>query len=237
METAKPQSKRYCTICGAASSTDATFCRSCGRVLEVPRSPVGTVFCERCGGELSLGDTYCPTCGDPQFKGGLVKASPAPPASQTSPLPASRPVTLGEDTVFEQVSQAPNIFIRLLWFVFVGSWLGPLVWVISFLAFLTVIGIPIGLQLIHSLPFLVTLKPETRRVRFTRQADGTIAASEVKAEQLPFKTRAIYFGLVGWWFSLIWIVMAWTLMCLILPIPVAMWMYDRLPLVTTLEQY
>jgi uncharacterized membrane protein YccF (DUF307 family) len=234
METAKTQSNRYCTICGEASPTGATFCRSCGRVLEIPPSPVGLIYCERCGGELSLGDSYCPTCGQPQFKGGLVKAEPAPPpATQTTPTPA----TVGDGVVFEQVSQAPNIFIRLLWFLFIGSWLGPLVWVISFLGFLTIIGIPIALQLLHTIPFLVTLKPETRRVRFSRQADGTVTASEVKTEQLPFKTRAIYFGLVGWWFSLVWIVMAWVLMCMILPIPVAMWMYDRLPLVTTLEQY
>jgi len=234
METAKARSNRYCTICGAASSTDAAFCRSCGLVLEVPRSPVGTVFCERCGDDLSLGDSYCPTCGQPQFQGGLVKAEPAPPPATRS-IP--RAAAFAEDTVFEQVSQSPNIFIRLLWFIFVGSWLGPLVWVISFLAFLTIIGIPIGLQLLHTIPFLVTLKPETRRVRMVRQADGTIATSEVTAEQLPFKTRALYFGFVGWWFSLIWILIAWLLMCMIIPIPVAMWMYDRLPLVTTLEQY
>jgi uncharacterized membrane protein YccF (DUF307 family) len=237
MERTQPRSTRYCTICGAASSADATFCRSCGRVLEIPRPPVGTVFCERCGGELSLGDTYCPTCGEPQFKGGLVRADPAAPPATTQSQSVSRPVTLGDETVFEQVSQAPNIFIRLLWFLFVGSWLGPLVWVLSFVGFITVIGIPIGLQLLHAIPFLVTLKPETRRVRLRRQPDGTIVASEVKPEQLPFKTRAIYFGLVGWWFSLIWIVMAWALMAMVFPIPVAMWMYDRLPLVTTLEQY
>lgn len=233
METAKMPPTRFCTICGAASSSEATFCRSCGKVLEVPRSPVGTIYCQRCGGELSMGDSYCPTCGDPQFSGGLTKTAPAtPPATETT----AGPVAFASDAVFEQVGQAPNIFIRLLWFLFIGSWLGPLIWVIACLAFLTVIGIPIGLELINTIPYVVTLKPDTRRMRFRRQADGSIVASEVKTEQLPFKTRALYFGFIGWWFSLFWIVMAWTLALMILPIPVAIWMYSKLPFFTTLEQ-
>ena len=103
METAKAQSKRYCTICGAASSADATFCRSCGRVLEIPGPPIGRVFCERCGGELSLGDSYCPTCGEPQFKGGLVKAEASQPPAPT-PSAASRPAVADDSVVVEDVT-------------------------------------------------------------------------------------------------------------------------------------
>jgi uncharacterized membrane protein YccF (DUF307 family) len=235
MEKASERATRHCTICGAASSADATFCRSCGQVLEVPRSPIGVIYCERCGGELNLGDSYCPTCGEPQSKGGLVKASPASaPATQSTSL--STPLSLSDDTVVEQVDRAPSLLVRVIWLLFVGPALGMVVSMLAWLAVVTVVAAPVGFQLLEQLPFLVTLKPTGKRIRLHRQSDGTLVASEERMEQLPVRTRAIYFGIVGWLVALIWLCVAWAAAWTLIGFPVATWMVDRLPFLTTLDQ-
>jgi uncharacterized membrane protein YfcA len=40
--------------------------------------------------------------------------------------------------------------------------------------------------------------------------------------------------LIGWWFSLIWSVVAWLLCVSIIGLPIGAWMFNRLPNVTTL---
>ena len=69
MEIGKSGLTRYCTMCGAAASPNEVFCRGCGKALDVPRSPIGSVHCPQCGGELSLSDPFCPNCGKSQGKG------------------------------------------------------------------------------------------------------------------------------------------------------------------------
>ena len=234
METAKaPESKRYCTICGAASSAEATFCRSCGRVLEIPRSPLGTIYCERCGGELSLGDSYCPTCGEPQFKGGLVKAEPAPPPA---PSTASRPAITDDSVVVDEVRPTPSLWIRILWLLFIGPPIGMVAAVLAWIAVITVIFAPLAIDFLEQLSFLVTLKPRGKRMRLRRQSGGTVAATEEPVDQLPLKTRGTYFAIVGWLIALIWLSIAWGFAWTLIGLPVAMWMADRLPFLTTLDQ-
>ncbi len=235
MEPAKAQPKRYCTICGAASSADATFCRSCGRVLEIPRSPVGTIYCERCGGELSLGDSYCPTCGEPQFKGGLVKAEPAAPPAPTR-AEASRRATLGDSVVVDEVRPAPSLWIRILWLLFIGPAIGMAAAMIAWIAVITIIFGELGFDLLEQVPFLVTLKPRGKRMRLRRRADGSVAATEEPVDQLPYKTRATYFGIVGWLITLIWLSLAWGIAWTLIGLPLALWMADRLPFLMTLDQ-
>jgi uncharacterized membrane protein YccF (DUF307 family) len=52
--------------------------------------------------------------------------------------------------------------------------------------------------------------------------------------QHPFALRALYFALIGWWFSLVWSVLAWALCVSIIGLPLGVWMFNRLPEVTTL---
>jgi uncharacterized membrane protein YccF (DUF307 family) len=54
--------------------------------------------------------------------------------------------------------------------------------------------------------------------------------------QLPWIVRAIYFLLVGWWFSAIWIVLAWLIAITVLGLPVAQWMFLRVNAILTLQR-
>jgi len=54
--------------------------------------------------------------------------------------------------------------------------------------------------------------------------------------QRPFLVRAIYFLLIGWWFSAVWLVLAWLLAVTIIGLPAAQWMFFRVNAILTLQR-
>ena len=222
------RSRRYCTICGAASSADATFCRSCGRVLEIPRSPVGTDLLRalRRRAEprrLLLPDLRRATVQGRTGQGGARSAPAAADASAGQSPATGRPSSSRSGRVAEHLDQGPLV---------------PLHRLLARSARL----VRLGPRLHHGgrranwastcstrSPSWSRSSPEPRRMRLRRQADGsTVAASEVETEQLPVQdagdsTSASSAGGSAWSGSCI----AWAMILMILPIPVAMWMYDR----------
>ena len=50
------------------------------------------------------------------------------------------------------------------------------------------------------------------------------------------KARVIYFLLIGWWFSAIWMAAAYLVAVTIIGLPLALWLYNRIPWVLTLKQ-
>ena len=131
----------------------------------------------------------------------------------------------------------PGCLVRGLYFIFVGSWLG-LIWILAAWFFnLTIIGLPLGLAMINRIPQVMTLKPV--RVQTTVEVkDGAPVVRQTSLKQPPFLLRAIYFIAIGFWFSLIWMVLAWifTTLTLGFGLPLAFWMFDRVPCVTTLAR-
>jgi uncharacterized membrane protein YccF (DUF307 family) len=55
-------------------------------------------------------------------------------------------------------------------------------------------------------------------------------------EQNPFVLRAVYFLLIGWWFSALWLTVAWALSASVIGLPFAFWMFNRIPAVITLAR-
>jgi uncharacterized membrane protein YccF (DUF307 family) len=53
-------------------------------------------------------------------------------------------------------------------------------------------------------------------------------------EQHPLLLRAIYFVLIGWWLSGLWMLVAYALLLTIVGMPAAFWMYGRIGAITTL---
>ncbi|KAF0110851.1 MAG: hypothetical protein FD147_1315 [Chloroflexi bacterium] len=131
----------------------------------------------------------------------------------------------------------PGCLVRGLYFIFVGSWLG-LIWVLAAWFFnLTIIGLPLGLAMINRIPQIMTLRPE--RVHTTVEVfNGAPVVRQTALKQAPFILRALYFIVIGFWFSLVWMLMAWifTGLTLGLGLPLAFWMFDRVPAVTTLAR-
>jgi uncharacterized membrane protein YccF (DUF307 family) len=62
------------------------------------------------------------------------------------------------------------------------------------------------------------------------------AVVRLNVPQPPFLLRAIYFVLIGWWFSGIWLAVAWALHVTIIGMLVGFWMFNRVPAVVTLAR-
>jgi len=131
----------------------------------------------------------------------------------------------------------PGLLVRALYFIFVGIWLG-LFWVLLAWIFnLTIIGLPLGLAMINRLPQVMTLRP-VRVQTSVEMRDGVAVMRQATLKQRPFLLRALYFLLIGFWFSLVWMLLAWlfTLVTLGLGFPLSFWMFDQVPALTTLAR-
>jgi len=116
--------------------------------------------------------------------------------------------------------------VRALWFVFVGWWVTPIVVNTAWLLNVTVVLLPVGIKLINLVPTVLTLA-EPRSLSEPESARG----------QRSLAVRAVYFVLVGWWLSLLWANAASFLAITVVGLPVAIWMLNRLPYVTSLYRF
>jgi len=116
--------------------------------------------------------------------------------------------------------------VRALWFVLVGWWLTPIVVNLAWALNVTIILLPIGIKLINLVPTVLTLK-EPRSLSDPSSARG----------QSSLLIRGLYFLLVGWWASLLWANVAALLAVTVIGLPVAYWMFNRLPYVTSLYRF
>lgn len=131
-------------------------------------------------------------------------------------------------TAYALQPAGPNLLIRLLWFIFIGWWLGAAVSSVAWFLNVTIIGLPLGLWIINRLPTIITLRPQEQGWRID---DGVYRQGQ---EQRPFLLRALYFLAIGWWFSGVWMGLAYAALVSIIGIPLAFWMYGRIGAVTTL---
>jgi uncharacterized membrane protein YccF (DUF307 family) len=124
--------------------------------------------------------------------------------------------------------EPPNLILRVIWFLLVGWWLTGILSVAAWALTATIIGLPLGLWIINRLPLAATLRPPSSQYRLE---DGILRTG---VEQHPFILRAIYFVLIGWWLSGLWIAVAYALLLTVVGMPAAFWMYGRIGAVTTL---
>lgn len=149
---------------------------------------------------------------------------------QSKVAPANAPVVVLQ-------SGGPNIFLRFLWFIFIGWWASGLVNSLAWFLNVTILGLPVGLWLINRMPQIATLKPVRHDATLTldEQTGGyTLSVSE--EQQRPFWVRALWFLFVGWWFSAIWMTLAWLAGITLVLLPLAFWMYGMVATVTTLRR-
>jgi len=142
-----------------------------------------------------------------------------------------------EPAVAYDYSKGPGCLVRGLWFIFIGLWLGGIWCWIAWILNITIIGMPLGLWMLNRIPQVMTLKP-VRTVSTVSTVDGRVVITHRNPKQIFFLWRAIYFILIGWWFSLLWLFFAWlvTGITLGLGLPLAFWMFDRVPGITTLQK-
>ena len=135
-----------------------------------------------------------------------------------------------QNTILKE-SGSPHIVIRALWFIFFG-WELTAVWLLfAWLLNISIIGLPIGLKMIHLTPVVLTLKGKS--ITKVLNEDGQ-EISRTGPDQVNLFVRIMYFLIAGWWVSLIWMTIGYLLSVSIIGLPFGIWMLNRLPEVTTL---
>lgn len=130
--------------------------------------------------------------------------------------------------VYQQTSR-PGCLLQLLWFGFIGWWFG-LGWVgVAWFLNITIIGLPIGAAMLNAVPQVIAL-----RGRRVVRVDVTGRVSD--APELPFILRALYFLVIGWWLSAVWMIVAYVLCMTIIGLPIGFLMFDLVPTLTTLKR-
>ncbi len=138
--------------------------------------------------------------------------------------------------VIVETKRNPGCLLQLLWFAFIGIWLGQAWMLVAWVLMLTVIGLPLGIGMLNMLPKVIALREPTQQVRVVRHEDGRFSMVEVKTPQINIFLRAIYFALIGWWFSALWMELAYLLTASVIGIPIGFWMFDLVPAVLTLRR-
>ncbi|GEM_PF-655780 len=157
-----------------------------------------------------------------------------PPAS-TMPARHYTPRPNPTTPLYDGQRQQPFI-LRALYFVFVGWWVTWL-WVsFAWLFNLSIIGLPIGLLMLNLVPQVLTLEPQRTEFITVYSQTGRLSVRQVPAQSPPLLTRAIWFVLVGWWLSLLWTYVATFLCISVIGLPAGIWLFHRLPLITTLKR-
>lgn len=132
----------------------------------------------------------------------------------------------------ESVREVPFL-LRVIWF-FLFGWELTAAWIfIAWALNLTIIGLPLGLWMIDRVPQVLTLKSRSG-AWVANGKTGDVHFEGVR--QTPFLLRAIYFLLIGWWFSLVWAIVAYVLCLTIIGAPLGIPMLQALPLITTLHR-
>lgn len=209
------------------------------------------MYCYNCDTHNPEAANFCVICGKPlsnsvapmraNAPAGAATASYAPPqptAFAPTLAPAGANVSVVQN-VYMNPAQ-PQIFaaqggvsllVRAIWFLAVGLWLGQVWLMIAWLFNLTVIGLPLGIWMLNRLPQVMTLRAQTAQLS-APQVGGMFAAP--RPDAAPFAVRVIYFVLIGWWVSLLWLQIAWALAASLIGLPLAFLMFERTETVTTL---
>ena len=128
------------------------------------------------------------------------------------------------------------LLLRILWFVFIG-WHVTLYWIVAaWLLNVTVIGLPLGLWMLNRVPQVLTLKPVGGYTVADIRDGRVVSVRHAGVRQRFWLWRLVYFLGIGWWFSLLWSLVAWALCACIIGLPFGIWMLNRLPAVTTLHR-
>lgn len=130
-----------------------------------------------------------------------------------------------------------NLLVRFVWWLLIGWWASAIVVAIAWFALATIIGIPVGIWLINQLPSILTLRPRTRVWTMGQDAEGRTVIHEGGRPQTAWPIRGLWFVLIGWWASAIWMGLAWLIQLTIIGLPLALLMFNRTPFVASLYHY
>ena len=132
--------------------------------------------------------------------------------------------------------EAPGCLVSGLWFIFFGWWIGGLATLFAWLLNITILGLPIGLFILNNIPFLLILQPPASETVTTSSPSGT-TVREREMRQINWFLRTLYFIVIGWWWSLIWMILSYIVCLTIIGLPLGLLMFRLMPAMTTLKRY
>jgi len=130
----------------------------------------------------------------------------------------------------------PGCLVQILWFAFIGWWLGQAWMAAAWICMVTLIGIPAGVWMLNRLPRVMALREPSTVERLTQRPDGTVKEEVIPRRQVHILVRAIYFILIGWWLTAIWLEAAYAISLTVVGLPLGFWMFDRVPALLTLKR-
>ncbi len=138
--------------------------------------------------------------------------------------------------MFQTQRRSPNIILRLIYFVFIGWWASGLWMSLAWFFVVLIFTMPLGLVMVNKIPLIATLKAPSHEYLVAMQG-AVMRIQEQSKRQIAWILRALYFIFIGWWASGLWMGLAWLLGLTIVGLPLTIWMYDRVPAITTLRRY
>ena len=166
------------------------------------------------------------------------------PTQQNVTVNVHQPPPRNPNVIMNMKQQGPSMLVRFIWFLFIGWWLSGFAILFGWLFTVLIITLPLGLYIINRLPQITTLRASSQTVQTRIDEHGNTVVETVDIPQRPFIWRMIYFLLVGWWFSAIWLVLAWlislvsTIIFILIPLgwPLVFFMYSKAAAITTLRR-
>lgn len=135
-----------------------------------------------------------------------------------------------------ELKTGPSMLVRVVWYLLIGWWLTGLVMGLAWFAAITILGLPIAFYLVNRIPTVLTLRPRRERFALVTGADGVMRHERIATEQSSYLIRLLYFVVIGWWLSALWMAASYFLMLTIVGIPLGMMMVNRLPYVFSLHR-
>ena len=132
--------------------------------------------------------------------------------------------------------QNPGCLVQLLWFALIGWWAGELWIAAAWFLMVTVVGAPLGVAMLNRLPQVIALRGQTTGLVVKYDGDREYVTRSTRVPQVNILLRALYFVLVGWWLSAIWMEVAYAISLTIVGLPIGFWMFDQVPALVSLRR-
>lgn len=135
-----------------------------------------------------------------------------------------------------ELKSGPHILVRVVWYLLVGWWLTAILMGIAWFAAIIIVGLPLTFYLVNRIPTALTLRPRREQFVGVTGQDGVTRYQKLATQQASVLVRAIYFLLVGWWLSALWMIGSYVLMLTVIGIPIGLMMVNRLPFIFSLHR-
>jgi hypothetical protein len=127
-----------------------------------------------------------------------------------------------------------GLFVRALYFLFIGWWFG-LFWALaSWVMYASVIGAPLGAVMMNKVPGAISLKSKQKDIKVFATGDG-YTISQTNKQQFPLWARILYYP-VGLILSLLMIIFGWFLFIFLITAPLGVMVFNAVPAVTSLHR-